>query len=236
MQIKDELARVPGVGDVFLFGQRDYSMRIWVDPAKLAGARLTAADVVAAIREQNAPGGHRLDRPAADRRTGSTPDHARARSAGSPTSSSSRTSSSSATPDGRMVRLKDVGRVELGAKNEDVSVRLDGQRHRLPGDLPDARRQRPRRRATASWPRWTSSKQTFPRASTTRSASTPRPTPASRSTRCQDAARRDHPRGHRRAAVPAELAVGDHSAGRRAGGHHRHVRRHGCRSASASTT
>ena len=44
-----------GVSDVFLFGQRDYSMRIWVDPDKLAARSLTAADVAAAIREQNCP-------------------------------------------------------------------------------------------------------------------------------------------------------------------------------------
>src|SRR3954451_349753 len=54
MQVKDELARVPGVGDVFLFGQRDYSMRIWVDPHKLAMRGLSASDVVQALREQNA--------------------------------------------------------------------------------------------------------------------------------------------------------------------------------------
>src|SRR4051794_1730088 len=53
MQIKDELARVPGVGDVFLFGQRDYSMRLWLDPGKLSTRRISASDVVAAIREQN---------------------------------------------------------------------------------------------------------------------------------------------------------------------------------------
>src|SRR6266481_5197570 len=53
MQVKDELARVPGVGDVFLFGQRDYSMRIWLDPNKLAMRRMSASDVVRAIREQN---------------------------------------------------------------------------------------------------------------------------------------------------------------------------------------
>src|SRR5262249_14087644 len=52
-RIKDELSRVDGVGDVFLFGQRDYSMRIWLDPGKLAYRNMTAADVVAAIREQN---------------------------------------------------------------------------------------------------------------------------------------------------------------------------------------
>src|SRR5262245_61073332 len=55
MQVKDELARVPGVGDVFLFGQRDYSMRVWVHPGKLAYRGLTADDVVRAIREQNSP-------------------------------------------------------------------------------------------------------------------------------------------------------------------------------------
>src|SRR5579871_3618344 len=53
MQIKDELSRVEGVGDVFLFGERDYSMRIWLDPAKLGQRNMTAGDVVAAIREQN---------------------------------------------------------------------------------------------------------------------------------------------------------------------------------------
>ena len=54
MQIKDELARLPGVSDVIMIGQRDYSMRIWVDPGKLAARNLTAGDVVRAIREQNA--------------------------------------------------------------------------------------------------------------------------------------------------------------------------------------
>src|SRR4029077_4510471 len=52
--IRDEVSRVPGVSDVFLFGQRDYSMRVWVDPDKLAARGLTAMDVAGAIREQNA--------------------------------------------------------------------------------------------------------------------------------------------------------------------------------------
>src|SRR5262249_42795881 len=51
--IKDELSRVEGVGDVFLFGQRDFSRRIWLDPGKLAYRKMTAGDVVNAIREQN---------------------------------------------------------------------------------------------------------------------------------------------------------------------------------------
>jgi multidrug efflux pump len=53
IQIKDELARLEGVGDVIMFGSRDYSMRVWVDPEKLAERNLNAGDVVNAIREQN---------------------------------------------------------------------------------------------------------------------------------------------------------------------------------------
>jgi multidrug efflux pump len=52
-QVKDELARISGVGDVQFLGPRDYSMRIWVDPQKLASRSLTAGDVEKAIREQN---------------------------------------------------------------------------------------------------------------------------------------------------------------------------------------
>jgi multidrug efflux pump len=53
IQIRDVLARVPGVGDVHIFGARDYSMRVWLDPEELASRNLTAMDVVDAIREQN---------------------------------------------------------------------------------------------------------------------------------------------------------------------------------------
>ncbi|MFM2004570.1 MAG: hypothetical protein RLZZ09_225, partial [Pseudomonadota bacterium] len=53
LQIKDTLARVPGVGDITLFGGREYSMRVWLDPGKVASRNLTATDVVQAIREQN---------------------------------------------------------------------------------------------------------------------------------------------------------------------------------------
>jgi multidrug efflux pump len=53
LQVKDRLARLPGVGDVLVFGARDYSMRVWLDPEKIASRNLTASDVVRAIREQN---------------------------------------------------------------------------------------------------------------------------------------------------------------------------------------
>ena len=54
LQIRDELLRIPGMGNVIMFGAGDYAMRIWLDPAKLAARNLTAGDVVNALREQNA--------------------------------------------------------------------------------------------------------------------------------------------------------------------------------------
>ena len=53
LHVKDELSRIPGIGDVGLYGSGDYAMRIWLDPGKLASRGLTAADAVNAIREQN---------------------------------------------------------------------------------------------------------------------------------------------------------------------------------------
>jgi multidrug efflux pump len=53
LQVKDVLARIPGAGDVEVFGSGDYAMRIWLNPDKLAARSLTASDVVSAIREQN---------------------------------------------------------------------------------------------------------------------------------------------------------------------------------------
>jgi multidrug efflux pump len=53
LNIKDQLSRIPGMGETLLFGAGDYAMRIWLDPQKVAARGLTASDVVAAIREQN---------------------------------------------------------------------------------------------------------------------------------------------------------------------------------------
>ncbi|MBM3982714.1 MAG: efflux RND transporter permease subunit [Planctomycetes bacterium] len=55
LKLKEELQRLPGVSDVTIFGQRDYAMRVWLDPEKLAVRKLTTADVLAAIRQQNLP-------------------------------------------------------------------------------------------------------------------------------------------------------------------------------------
>src|SRR5947209_15997914 len=53
IQLRDELARLPGVGDITYMGQRDYSMRIWLDPGKMSFRNLTATDVSTAIAQQN---------------------------------------------------------------------------------------------------------------------------------------------------------------------------------------
>jgi multidrug efflux pump len=54
LQVRDDLLRIPGMGSVLLFGAGDYAMRVWLDPQKLAARSMTAGEVVAAIREQNA--------------------------------------------------------------------------------------------------------------------------------------------------------------------------------------
>src|SRR5207248_6489662 len=53
IQVRDELLRIKGVGDISIFGQRDYAMRVWLDPEKLATRNLTAVDVISSIQSQN---------------------------------------------------------------------------------------------------------------------------------------------------------------------------------------
>src|SRR5246127_500078 len=53
IQLRDELSRLSGVGDITALGQRDYSMRLWLDPEKMSTRNLTASDVVTAIQQQN---------------------------------------------------------------------------------------------------------------------------------------------------------------------------------------
>ncbi len=53
LQLKDELARIKGIGDIQLFGAAEYAMRIWLDPDKIANLDITAAEVVTALRAQN---------------------------------------------------------------------------------------------------------------------------------------------------------------------------------------
>jgi multidrug efflux pump len=53
LNVKDDLARIKGVGDVAFLGPRDYSMRVWIDPSRLASLGMTSGDVIKAIQEQN---------------------------------------------------------------------------------------------------------------------------------------------------------------------------------------
>jgi multidrug efflux pump subunit AcrB len=126
MQVRDELLRVPGVSDVFLFGQRDYSMRIWVDPEKLAARNLTAGDVVRAIREQNdqlATG--QIGQPPV--RKGQDIQITLSTRGRLVDVDEFANIILKTTPSGQILRIKDIGKVELGGKNEDISVKFDGK-------------------------------------------------------------------------------------------------------------
>ncbi|WP_243438938.1 efflux RND transporter permease subunit [Fundidesulfovibrio soli] len=116
VNVIDELKRVPGVGDAMIFGAKDYSMRIWLRPDKLAQLKLTPADVAAAVREQNSQ--------YAAGRIGEEPQPApvdvnymvitQGRLA---TAEEFENIILRADPDGSTLRLKDVARVELGSKD-----------------------------------------------------------------------------------------------------------------------
>ncbi len=126
LQIKDELARMSGIADVLLLGQRDYSMRVWVDPDQLAHRGLSASDVVQAIREENAPvATGAIGRPPVEQLSAfEIPMSARGRLSDTEQFGDIilRT-----TREGRVTRLKDVARIELASKNQDTSVRFSGQ-------------------------------------------------------------------------------------------------------------
>jgi len=124
--IVDTLKRVPGAGDVICYGAKDYSMRIWVDPDRLAQKGMTVADVRNAINEQNglyaagrvgqepSAGGSELTIPVISRGRLETPEEFAEIVL-------------RANTDGSYVRIKDVGRVELGSMSYDLFGRLDSK-------------------------------------------------------------------------------------------------------------
>jgi len=128
IKLKDELARVEGVGDVQQFGQQDYSMRIWLDPDKLAGRNMTAADVTKALREQNrqVAAGH------IGRTTVAMPDK-NVSTIELPITMTGRLTQPEEFADivirvdasGRPVRIKDVGEVVMGARNLDTTSKVN---------------------------------------------------------------------------------------------------------------
>ena len=212
IQIKDELGRLPGVANVTYLGERDYSMRAWLDPDKLATLGLSADDVVTAISEQNlqvaagqigqepvaagtgVPADHQHAGPA-DRRRAVRRHHPqgrprRARTARPPS----------------IVRLRDVARVELGSPAIRPVLHARRQAVGGPVDLPAARLERPqdgpgRLRQDGG------AEETLPAGPRLQDrlrhdALHPRIDHRG----LQDAPRRDHPGGHRGAGLPAELA------------------------------
>jgi multidrug efflux pump len=126
INVLDVLSRVPGVGSARIFGALNYSMRIWFDTKRLDDLKLTPADIIAAIRAQNvqAPVG----------RIGARPiGHDQQFQMNLQTEGRLTTPQQfgdivlRANPDGSLLRVRDVARVQLGAQNEDIEGRFNGQ-------------------------------------------------------------------------------------------------------------
>ena len=126
INLADRIARDPGVGQVIIFGAGEYAMRTWVKPDQLAKLGLTVNDLTRAIRAQNVvnPVGQIGAEPSPEGQefTYSVRTHGRRVSAEEFGKIIVRT-----TSDGSMVRLRDVGRVELGAKSYNISTRFNGK-------------------------------------------------------------------------------------------------------------
>jgi multidrug efflux pump len=125
-QIKDVLARQPGVGEAVIFGARDYSMRVWLDPQKLATRNLTAMDVVGAVREQNVEvAAGAVGRPPL---TGAV-DYQYTLIAQGRLKDVDEFAAIvvKAGEDGEIVRLKDIARIDLGARDYGSTLYLDGK-------------------------------------------------------------------------------------------------------------
>ena len=126
LNVLDEIRRMPGVGDAQMWGQ-DYSIRIWMQPDKLAQLGLTAADVTNAVRAAELAVRRRPRRRRADERAGRLHVTPCRRRAASPTPEEFEQIVVHTTEAGAIVRLKDVARVELGAQNYNSAPKLNGQ-------------------------------------------------------------------------------------------------------------
>ncbi len=124
-RIKDVLARIPGVGEVQVFGAKNYGMRIWLNPELLKARGLTSDDVMAAIREQNVQ--------VAAGKVGAPPnaggldfEYTLLTQGRLETTEEFENIIIKTGDDGRLVRIRDVARVELGAQDYSWYVDLDG--------------------------------------------------------------------------------------------------------------
>lgn len=126
IQLRDELSRLPGVGDVGFLGQRDYSMRVWLDPDRCAARDVTADDVVHAIQQQNAQvAAGQIGQPPVPK--GQTFQFTMTTLGRLMTTEQFDEIIVKTDARGRVIRLKDVGRAELGAINYDQICSLDGR-------------------------------------------------------------------------------------------------------------
>jgi hydrophobe/amphiphile efflux-1 (HAE1) family protein len=125
INILDTLKRVPGVGEASLFGPLDYSMRVWLNLDRMSSLDITAADVVKAVQAQNAQ--------AAVGRIGAAPLSTDVEFQFNISTQGRLTTVAEfenivvrAMPDGALVKIKDIARVELGAKSSDQQARYNG--------------------------------------------------------------------------------------------------------------
>ncbi|MEQ1714776.1 MAG: multidrug efflux RND transporter permease subunit [Hyphomicrobium sp.] len=126
LYVKDVLGRIDGVGNVLVFGARDYAMRIWLDPAKVASRGLTATEVVQALRAANlqvAAGA--INQPPAQSDAAYTLSVKTLGRLSTPEQFENIVIR--AEPGGQFIRVKDVARVELGAQDYNVNSMLDGK-------------------------------------------------------------------------------------------------------------
>jgi hydrophobe/amphiphile efflux-1 (HAE1) family protein len=126
INVLDVLSRTPGVGQARIFGALNYSMRIWFDTKRLDNLKLTPADVIAAIQAQNvvAPVGRIGARPISNDQQFQLNIQTQGRLV---TPEQFGNIVLRANPDGSLLRIKDVARVELGAQNQDIEARLNSK-------------------------------------------------------------------------------------------------------------
>ena len=126
LHVKDELARIQGVGDAQQFGGGDYAMRLWLDPDKVAARGMTAGDVLRAVREQNVQvsAGQLGAEPMPNGSDFLLPINAKGRLE---TTEEFGNIVLKSGADGEIVRLADVARIELAAGDYTLRARLDGK-------------------------------------------------------------------------------------------------------------
>ena len=230
--VKDELLRVDGVSDINYLGQRDYSIRAWLDPQKLASRNMTAIDVANAIRSQNvdAPAGQIGQPPAARGQPFQLPVDTLGRLSDSgavrtiivkagraaPEEPAPASSASATWPASSWAPRTTTSRAPSTATRRSASPSTSS-----PAPTPSTS-------PTASAPRWRSSRRAFPDGVDYDIAYDTTPfIRESVSEVFKTLLRRGDPGRPRRAGLPAGLAGHDPADDRRAGLHHRHLRRHG---------